>query len=103
MFPGGDAPKAWRHGIFRPSRLAINGRKRSLNGEKTVSSPVTARCDRDQLQFSAWRTSAKQASDISGLLVRKPNDREFTAGSCPFWWCSWHEQGRERARCLIAP
>ena len=23
-------------------------------------------------------------------------------GSCPRWWCSWSEQGRERARSSIA-
>ena len=29
-----------------------------------------------------------------------PSRRQQSYRSCPKWWCSWQEQGRERARSL---
>src|SRR5579862_3085603 len=74
--------KARPNGIFRLSHLPINGRKRSRNGAKTA-------------QKRSPR-SAKEASDISELLLRKPNDREFTRKR--FAHLLWAMAPRSRAK-----
>ncbi len=35
--------------------------------------------------------------------VKEAGHHRFLCRSCPGWWCSWSEQGRERARSSIAP
>jgi hypothetical protein len=78
VFPTVDAPKGRHDNVLRLSTLAINGRKRSKNGVKTVCSTTTGECSLDQLRLSSWRNSTKDSLDMSELLVCSSNGQEFT-------------------------
>jgi hypothetical protein len=55
VFLTADASKARRDGVLRLSCLAINGRRRSKNGAKTVTTPIAAERRLDQRRLSARR------------------------------------------------
>ncbi len=59
---------------------------------------------RGSTAIGTWSPRARPGFPIARPVSWKQIEQGIVfARSCPRWWCSWREQGRERARFPIAP